>query len=192
MIGLILVISSFTASATSSIAQPVTFSWEANDGVTASISIECEDRKIGFWENQVGKIIKCGEKIDSMPIVHHITLRAQDVNFRTRVLFILRIQKDYRNLPEEKPLIVDFYPAGFDPALMGVFTRDLFYGLENNPEVRELQSVLKSLKLFKGKITGNFYELTRKAVMAFQKKYKLKQTGGVNKETRVKLNKLAK
>lgn len=192
MIGLFLIISSFSASATSSIAQPVTFSWEANEGVTASISIECEDKKISFWNSQSWKFFKCGEKIDSMPIVHHIDLRPQDVDFRTRVLFILRIQKDYKNLPEERALVVDFYPYGFDPSLMGLFTRDLFYGLENNPEVRELQSVLKSLKLFKGKITGNYYNLTVKAVKAFQKKYKLKQTGGVNKETRVKLNKLAK
>ncbi len=186
------IISLFTASATSSIALPVTFAWEASDGVTASLSIECEDKKIGFWHSQSSKIFKCGEKIDSLPITSRIDLRPQDMSYKTTVLFILRIQKDYRNLPEEKSLTVDFYPQGFDETKFGAFTHDLFYGMENDPEIRELQTLLKSLKLFNGKASGNFYDLTLKAVKAFQKKYKINPTGFIGPATRKKLNELIK
>src|SRR3989344_3388232 len=191
MIGLLLIIGAFNASATSSIAMPVTFSWEASEGVTASLSIECDNKKIGFWHSPSAKIFKCGEKIDTMPIVHHIDLRPQDLEIKTTVLFTLNIQKDYRNIPEQKSLTIDFYPHGFEEEKIGaMFTRDLFYGMQNDPEIRELQGFLKSLKIYNGPITGNFYGLTLKGVKSFQRKYKINPTGFVGPLTRRKLNEL--
>ena len=56
-------------------------------------------------------------------------------------------------------------------------------------EVRNLQTKLKALKLYTGKISGKFDANTEKAVKAFQKAHKLKQLGSVGPNTRALLNK---
>jgi len=80
------------------------------------------------------------------------------------------------------------------------FDKNLFYGLNNNSEVKCLQEFLKN----QGKdiypeelVTGNFLTLTKAAVVRFQEKYKSeilepleleKGTGFVGKMTRAKIN----
>jgi hypothetical protein len=49
-----------------------------------------------------------------------------------------------------------------------VFTQNLYYGLQNNSQVTQLQEFLTSQGLYSGPITGNFYFLTLGAVKAFQ------------------------
>jgi len=51
-----------------------------------------------------------------------------------------------------------------------VFTQNLYYGLQNNSQVTQLQEFLTSQGLYSGPITGNFYSLTLNAVRAFQVK----------------------
>jgi hypothetical protein len=67
------------------------------------------------------------------------------------------------------------------------FVSDLKLG-STGAEVRSLQSKLKSLKFYTGKIDGGYGAGTEKAVKAFQKAHKLPQTGGVGPKTRALLN----
>lgn len=57
------------------------------------------------------------------------------------------------------------------------FTQDLEYG-STGPAVSELQNFLTQLKLYSGPITGNFYTLTKEAVMAFQTMYGIAPVSG--------------
>jgi hypothetical protein len=78
-------------------------------------------------------------------------------------------------------------------------TKDLYYGIKNDPEVKCLQEFLKIQGLFNGPITGSFYTLTKTTVIAFQEKYSSEiltplglthGTGIVAGNTRAKINKL--
>jgi len=80
--------------------------------------------------------------------------------------------------------------------------KNLYYGLINDPQVRCLQQFLKSQgsEIYpEGLVTGNFLNLTKKAVIRFQEKYKdeilkplglEKGTGFVGPLTRNKINQL--
>jgi len=79
---------------------------------------------------------------------------------------------------------------------------NLFYGMQNNEEVKCLQEFLKSqgAEIYpEGMVTGNFYSLTLKAVNRFQEKYRAEilaplgisqPTGFVGLMTRTKINSL--
>ena len=81
-------------------------------------------------------------------------------------------------------------------------TQDLYFGMEDNLEVRCLQEFLKSLgsEIYpEGLVTGNFYTLTEKAVIRFQEKYPEEilvpwglatGSGYVGSTTRAKINEL--
>ncbi|MFZ2523214.1 MAG: glycosyl hydrolase [Minisyncoccia bacterium] len=51
------------------------------------------------------------------------------------------------------------------------FNNDLYYGMKNNPEVKNLQLFLKNQGLYRYRITGNYYDLTYYSVIEFQKKH---------------------
>ena len=80
--------------------------------------------------------------------------------------------------------------------------RNLYYGLKNDSEVRCLQEFLKDQgqDIYpEGLITGNFFSLTKQAVIRFQEKYAdeilaplglIKGTGFVGPSTRQKINQL--
>ena len=69
------------------------------------------------------------------------------------------------------------------------FTQDMYRGVQGS-EVIALQRALNAEGLFAGEATGNFYDVTREAVVAFQIKYGINPTGYVGAETRAKLNAL--
>ncbi|MBI4066043.1 peptidoglycan-binding protein [Candidatus Kaiserbacteria bacterium] len=69
------------------------------------------------------------------------------------------------------------------------FTQDMYRGVQGS-EVIALQRALNAEGLFAGEATGNFYDVTREAVIAFQIKYGINPTGYVGAETRAKLNAL--
>ncbi len=69
------------------------------------------------------------------------------------------------------------------------FTQDLYRGVEGT-EVAALQRALTLQGLFNEEITGNFYDVTLKAVRAFQTQYGINATGYVGPETRSRLNAL--
>lgn len=77
-------------------------------------------------------------------------------------------------------------------ALPGVslasFDRDLEYGLTNDSEVIALQTRLTSEGVYSGPITGNFYSLTRAAVVSYQRREGIRTTGYVGPLTRARLN----
>lgn len=80
------------------------------------------------------------------------------------------------------------------------FTKVLYFGMENEPDVVALQDILKYEGFFPaaGNSTGNYYEITRKAVLKFQRKYAVApeselvslQGRRVGKKTMAKLNEL--
>lgn len=55
------------------------------------------------------------------------------------------------------------------------FTVPLYFGMQEEPDVKALQNILKYEGLFPTNTnsTGNYYEITRKAVLAYQRKYKV-------------------
>ncbi len=69
-----------------------------------------------------------------------------------------------------------------------VFTKYLILG-STGTQVSELQTKLKSLGYYKGKIDGGFGSVTEAAVKAYQKAHGLPQVGTVGPRTRALLNK---
>lgn len=73
------------------------------------------------------------------------------------------------------------------------FEKDLYAGLRNNPDVSQLQTILGTEGLYGGPITGNFFELTKAAVAAFQLREYITPTGGYfGPLTRGRLNEILK
>lgn len=80
-------------------------------------------------------------------------------------------------------------------SLCSNLNNNLYFGLANSNEVRCLQQFLKNQGedvYPEGFITGNFGNLTKSAVIRFQKKYGIFQTGFVGILTRTKINQLLK
>ena len=74
-----------------------------------------------------------------------------------------------------------------------VIISNLYFGLSNNSNVRCLQQFLKNqgTEIYpEGLVTGNFFTLTKAAVVRFQKKYGIYQTGFVGPLTRAKISQL--
>lgn len=55
---------------------------------------------------------------------------------------------------------------------------DLFFGLKNNPEIKQLQEFLRDEGLYSGPVNGNFFNLTRSAVKKFQEREKIVPVAG--------------
>ena len=71
--------------------------------------------------------------------------------------------------------------------------KDLYYGLTDNNDIQALQNALYIEGVYDGPISGNSFELTRKAVIKFQKKYNFNSvpnTGYVGPFTRRALNEI--
>ena len=69
------------------------------------------------------------------------------------------------------------------------FERDLFFGMRNNEEVKHLQEFLRDKGFYTEPITGNFFSLTKQALMNFQKKEEIIPAQGYfGIKTREKVN----
>lgn len=77
--------------------------------------------------------------------------------------------------------------SGFDSA-RDLFERDLAFGMRGDDGVAHLQRELQDDGFFHSAITGNFMELTRKAVAEFQAAHGIPATGFVGALTRKELN----
>lgn len=190
--------------------QPVTFAWEINGGVQASLKIDCPANSISFLNSQRQKIYHCGEAINDLPLVTNFDLRPQDYYGPVKVNFILSVLEigGRESIYGNRTLTVEFRPAqlisGYSNygqylgspvyqeqlPVKHIFKYDLEYGMKKNDDVRELQKILIKLGLLDSEPTGNFYGMTFRAVKAFQKKYNIKQTGYVGPKTRAQLNQL--
>lgn len=73
-------------------------------------------------------------------------------------------------------LLIIFFSMG--TAKAAVFTKNLYFGLENDSEILKLQEFLTTEGLYSGPITGNFYSLTLNGVRAFQTKHSITPVGG--------------
>jgi peptidoglycan hydrolase-like protein with peptidoglycan-binding domain len=66
----------------------------------------------------------------------------------------------------------------FIPLITGAsFDKNLYYGLQSDSQVKELQEFLTDQGVYSGPITGNFFSLTLKAVKSFQQREGISQTG---------------
>ena len=73
------------------------------------------------------------------------------------------------------------------------FNSNLYFGLANNESVKCLQTFLKNqgVSIYpEGLVTGNFGSLTKSAVIKFQAKYGISQTGFAGPITRTKINQI--
>lgn len=68
------------------------------------------------------------------------------------------------------------------------FQNPLYYGMQNNEDVKKLQEILLKEGLFNNPVSGNYFSLTVSAVKKFQSKYGLEPLGNVGPATREKLN----
>jgi hypothetical protein len=66
------------------------------------------------------------------------------------------------------PMVTALILSGVSLAHAQNFTGNLHFGLQNNPQVTQLQEFLTAQGLYSGPVTGNFYSLTMSAVKAFQ------------------------
>ena len=72
------------------------------------------------------------------------------------------------------------------------FETDLSFGITGSAKVTTLQEFLRDQGLYTGPITGNFFTLTKNAVIAFQKAHSVNGTGYFGPLTRQKANVLLK
>ncbi|MCX6720714.1 MAG: peptidoglycan-binding protein [Candidatus Staskawiczbacteria bacterium] len=80
-----------------------------------------------------------------------------------------------------------------NPQSCSQISSDLYFGMQNNSEVSCLQGFLKNqgADIYpEGLVTGNFGNLTKSAVIKFQTKYNIIQTGFVGPLTRTQINKI--
>ncbi len=82
---------------------------------------------------------------------------------------------------------LDGQPEGQTPA-PDTFTQDLKYGMDNNEQIRALQTYLIANGYLQGTPNGSFYTATQAAVKKFQVAKGLPETGVVDLQTRVVLN----
>ena len=79
-----------------------------------------------------------------------------------------------------------------EPAIFSyTWNKDLYYGMRNNDDVKALQRALTKEGVYSEQITGNFFGLTRRAVIDFQKKHNftsIPSSGYVGSYTRKILN----
>jgi len=88
-----------------------------------------------------------------------------------------------------KKLILAFLVLLFIPLVAGAsIDTNLYYGLRNNSDVRELQELLIDKGFLTGSATGNFLSLTLKAVKQYQASEGIIQTGYVGTLTRTAIN----
>lgn len=68
------------------------------------------------------------------------------------------------------------------------FSHDLYYGMTNNSDVKDLQTFLSGKGFFSGQSTGNFFSLTMAAVKKYQASKNIITTGRVGPLTRQAVN----
>ena len=71
-----------------------------------------------------------------------------------------------------------------------IFENNLYYGITGSDEVIRLQEFLTEQGVYTGPITGNFYSLTKKAVIAFQVAHGINGSGYFGPLTKTKANQL--
>lgn len=100
----------------------------------------------------------------------------------------------YASVSQPPPLAPPSVLASSTAATSAILsiTKELFYGLKNEPQVSVLQKILKADGLFSLAPTGNFFSATLGAVKQFQARYGIRQTGYVGPLTIKKLNEVAK
>ena len=77
-------------------------------------------------------------------------------------------------------------------ASAATFEHDLYVGIYDNAEVKMLQEFLHTQGLYDGPVNGNFFSLTKQAVVQFQKKEGITPSEGyVGSKTRARINMFA-
>lgn len=97
-----------------------------------------------------------------------------------------------RETPAVKEIpTVSFFDEDTPPATPAyTFSRDLSFGLRNDPDVTNLQEFLIDQGFLQGSPSGNYFILTQKAVKKFQAAYNIKASGYFGPVTRALANRI--
>ena len=74
-------------------------------------------------------------------------------------------------------------------SLTATFEKNLYFGMKNDPDIKNLQEFLTEQGHYKGPITGNFFLLTLEAVKKFQTASGVNSTGYFGVKSREAVNK---
>src|ERR1035437_5639541 len=89
----------------------------------------------------------------------------------------------------KKFIIVSLLSLLFAPFVANAsLNTNLYYGLQQNGDVTQLQNFLRDKGFLTANATGNFYSLTLKAVKAYQTSVGINSTGYVGTLTRKAIN----
>lgn len=151
--------------------------WSIDKNINSKLQIDCQAGKISFLDLGSRHTYDCGDSLLYKPgqSVYALALMANVVDKWETARFILSTDADQKS-----------FEMGFESSVK--FDRDLYFGLGEDSDVKKLQEFLTSIGLYKGPITGNFFEQTRDAVKKFQRKNGIKDTGYVGKITRRLIN----
>lgn len=90
---------------------------------------------------------------------------------------IAQLQEQIATLQAQLTLLRQQAAGGTAPGAAMAFGENLFFGMVDHSEVRNLQGYLAQEGLYAGPITGNYFTLTRQAVRNFQARHSIPQTG---------------
>jgi hypothetical protein len=103
------------------------------------------------------------------------------------------IQKLLAQIQDLKKQIADILAQSQSSTTCSSLNSNLYLGMTSNGDVKCLQGFLKNqgASIYpEGLVTGNFGSLTKNAVVKFQAKYNIAQTGFVGEITRAKINQI--
>lgn len=176
------------------------------DGVKTFISYFKQD-VVSLKDSLVGAVIKSKNasetKIDTVKIKATESKKNSSENNQEKAAEFVRIGKVIRcrevSRVNQNGVIIeiwgDFVPAsncassGFvgstdtDTGSSFIFSKDLYFGLVRDGDVKKLQDFLRAEGYFTGKSDGTFGLKTRTAVRAYQKEYGIPSTGYVDVKT---------
>ena len=158
--------------------------WNVDGGSRLAVGIDCEQGTIRM-KNPAGKYpYDCGEVLNfsSGQGTYALALEPIDNQSWATVLFTLSLFDGGGARADAKSFSVGFNPNKH------IFNRDLYFGLVDDKDVKELQKTLTAAAFYSGPVNGNFFKLTLAAVKKYQEKYGVKKTGFVGAITRTVLN----
>ncbi|MEK7859894.1 MAG: peptidoglycan-binding domain-containing protein, partial [Chloroflexota bacterium] len=110
--------------------------------------------------------------------------------------FSIPIQSSYSGIIQSSQSAIITINQSTSPPLIPTnfsykWNKDLYFGLTNDLDVKALQKALTLEGVYDGPVTSNFWTLTRKAVIEFQKKHNftfVPNSGYAGPHTRKTLN----
>ena len=157
---------------------------EAEEGDDSDpIPMDLDDDELEVKDQTLpGRILKSGDKGDDVQALQE---RLKELNYYNGKITAAYDEKTEKAVKEfQKDFVLEETGEADLPTLSLIFSlnrRPLRYG-SSGEDVKELQTELTELGYYKGKISGNYLEATKKAVEDLQKKNGLAVTGIADSE----------